>query len=183
MPEWIQINSIEPRRTMRARPTWRRRMYKLDDFRPYLYKTTRLRQDVEEDRQRHSGERLHARGARRSRIARACWWRARRLGLYISFDDGENWKSFQLNLPVTPITDLQFHKREKELVIAHRGPLVLGPRRCADAVPAERLQRDRRCQAVPAEGYLSFRRRRRGEPRRGGRWARIRPAARWCITG
>ena len=42
-------------------------------------------------------------------------------GLYISFDDGENWKPFQLNMPVTPITDLAFHKREKELVVATQG--------------------------------------------------------------
>jgi hypothetical protein len=43
------------------------------------------------------------------------------IGLFISFDDGENWKSFQLNLPITPITDMQFHKREKELVIGTEG--------------------------------------------------------------
>src|SRR5947209_728550 len=35
--------------------------------------------------------------------------------------EGENWRSFQLNLPVTPITDMQFHKREKELVIGTEG--------------------------------------------------------------
>ncbi len=42
-------------------------------------------------------------------------------GLYISFDDGANWKSFQLNLPIVPIADVAFHKREKELVIATQG--------------------------------------------------------------
>ena len=31
-------------------------------------------------------------------------------GLYISYDDGANWKNFQRNLPVTPITDLKVHK-------------------------------------------------------------------------
>ncbi|MCE2847986.1 MAG: hypothetical protein LW815_02385, partial [Chitinophagaceae bacterium] len=31
-------------------------------------------------------------------------------GLYISYDDGANWKNFQHNLPVTPITDLKVHK-------------------------------------------------------------------------
>src|SRR5262249_44606215 len=42
-------------------------------------------------------------------------------GLYLSYDDGENWKPFQLNLPVVPITDLAFHKREQELVVATQG--------------------------------------------------------------
>jgi photosystem II stability/assembly factor-like uncharacterized protein len=32
------------------------------------------------------------------------------LGLFLSWDGGKNWSSFQLNLPVTPITDLRIHK-------------------------------------------------------------------------
>jgi len=31
-------------------------------------------------------------------------------GLYISYDDGASWTSFQRNLPVTPITDLRVHQ-------------------------------------------------------------------------
>ena len=27
-------------------------------------------------------------------------------GMYVSFDDGNNWQAFQLNLPIVPITDL-----------------------------------------------------------------------------
>ena len=42
-------------------------------------------------------------------------------GIYVSFDDGANWQSMQFNLPVTPITDLAIHKREKELVAATQG--------------------------------------------------------------
>jgi hypothetical protein len=41
--------------------------------------------------------------------------------MYVSFDDGANWQSMQFNLPVTPITDLAIHKREKELVAATQG--------------------------------------------------------------
>src|SRR5262249_47776939 len=42
-------------------------------------------------------------------------------GIYISFNDGENWQSLQLNLPVVPITDIAIHKREKDLVVATQG--------------------------------------------------------------
>src|ERR1035438_3493398 len=42
-------------------------------------------------------------------------------GMYVSFNGGDNWQSFQLNLPVVPITDLAFQKREKELVVATQG--------------------------------------------------------------
>ena len=40
-------------------------------------------------------------------------------GLFVSFDDGENWQAFQQNLPVTPITDIKIH--EKDLVMSTMG--------------------------------------------------------------
>ena len=40
-------------------------------------------------------------------------------GMYISFDDGTNWKKFQLNLPETPITDLTI--KENDLIVATQG--------------------------------------------------------------
>src|SRR5947209_8806032 len=41
--------------------------------------------------------------------------------MYISFEDGERWQSFQLNLPYVPITDPAIHKRDKDLVVATQG--------------------------------------------------------------
>jgi hypothetical protein len=32
--------------------------------------------------------------------------------MFISFDNGRQWQSFQLNLPVTPVTDLRVHKQD-----------------------------------------------------------------------
>ena len=40
-------------------------------------------------------------------------------GMYISFDDGASWKSFQLNLPEVPITDLAI--KNNDLVVATQG--------------------------------------------------------------
>lgn len=40
-------------------------------------------------------------------------------GMFISFDDGLSWQSFQQNLPVTPITDLKVH--EGDLVMSTMG--------------------------------------------------------------
>ena len=42
-------------------------------------------------------------------------------GLFYSLNDGETWSSLQLNLPIVPITDLQFHKRDKDLVVGTQG--------------------------------------------------------------
>lgn len=40
-------------------------------------------------------------------------------GIYISFDNGSTWQSFQLNLPRTPVTDLRVHRQD--LIVATQG--------------------------------------------------------------
>ena len=30
--------------------------------------------------------------------------------MYVSYDDGKNWESLQLNLPVTPVTDIKIYR-------------------------------------------------------------------------
>ena len=40
-------------------------------------------------------------------------------GLYVSFDAGDNWQRFQLNLPVSPIYDLKL--KGTDLVVATHG--------------------------------------------------------------
>ncbi|MFB3069528.1 MAG: WD40/YVTN/BNR-like repeat-containing protein, partial [Gemmatimonadales bacterium] len=40
-------------------------------------------------------------------------------GMFVSFDDGANWQSLQLNLPATPVTDMRVH--QKDLVISTMG--------------------------------------------------------------
>ena len=46
-------------------------------------------------------------------------------GMFISFDDGENWEAFQQNLPVTPITDIKIHRNDLVLSTMGRGFFVL----------------------------------------------------------
>ncbi len=40
-------------------------------------------------------------------------------GIYVSFDNGDHWQSFQMNLPVTPVTDMKI--AHKDLVISTQG--------------------------------------------------------------
>jgi hypothetical protein len=40
-------------------------------------------------------------------------------GMYLSIDDGAHWQSFQRNLPVTPVTDIQLH--QGDLVLSTQG--------------------------------------------------------------
>ena len=44
-------------------------------------------------------------------------------GIYVSFDNGGHWQSFQLNLPVTPVTDIKM--AHKDLMLSTQGRSLL----------------------------------------------------------
>ncbi|MCZ6915155.1 MAG: hypothetical protein O7I93_00125 [Gemmatimonadetes bacterium] len=46
-------------------------------------------------------------------------------GMFVSFDDGERWQSFQQNLPATPITDIKVHQQDLVLSTMGRGFWIL----------------------------------------------------------
>lgn len=118
MPEWAQINSIEPHPTEPGGLYVAATRYKLDDFRPYLYKTldygktwTQITNGID---RKHFTRVIRA-DAKRPGLLFA----GTESGLYISLDDGKNWKSFQCNLPIVPVTDLAL--KENDLIVATQG--------------------------------------------------------------
>jgi photosystem II stability/assembly factor-like uncharacterized protein len=120
LPEWIQINSIEASPHDAATAYFAATMYKSDDFRPYLYKTSDYGKTWKKI---VSGipDNAFTRVIREDPNRRGLLYAGTETGIYVSFNDGENWQSLQLNLPVVPITDIAIHKREKDLVIATQG--------------------------------------------------------------
>ena len=46
-------------------------------------------------------------------------------GVFISWDDGDHWQSFSLNLPPTPVTDLQVHDNDLTISTFGRGLWIL----------------------------------------------------------
>jgi photosystem II stability/assembly factor-like uncharacterized protein len=120
MPEWIQINSLEASSFDPGTAYVAATMYKFDDNRPYLYKTA----DYGKSWKKITNgipDTAFTRVIREDPNKRGLLYAGTETGLYLSFDDGANWQSLQLNLPVVPITDLAVHKREKELVAATQG--------------------------------------------------------------
>ncbi len=118
MPEWIQINSIEPDPFNPGGLYVAATMYKWDDFRPYLYKTKdygrtwqKITNGIAED---HFTRVIRADPERPGLL-----YAGTESGLYISFDDGEHWQRFQLNLPIVPITDLAI--KGTDLIVATQG--------------------------------------------------------------
>ncbi|HUJ50692.1 MAG TPA: hypothetical protein VLW25_10850 [Bryobacteraceae bacterium] len=120
LPQWIQINSIEASPFDAGTAYFAATMYKLDDFRPYLYKTTDYGKSwARIDSGIPPG--AFTRVIREDPNRRDLLVAGTETGMFVSFNGGTLWRSFQLNLPVVPITDLAFQKREKELVVATQG--------------------------------------------------------------
>lgn len=92
--------------------------YKLGDRRPYLYRTSDGGQSwkaiVGGIDPAHFTRALRADPARRGVL-----YAGTERGLYLSVDDGERWRAFQLNLPQVPITDLAV--RDGDLIAATQG--------------------------------------------------------------
>lgn len=120
MPEWIQINSLDASSHDAGTAYVAATMYKWDDFKPYLYKTS----DYGKTWKKITNgipDGAFTRVIREDPNKRGLLYAGTETGMYVSFDDGENWQSLQSNLPVTPITDLAVHKREKDLVASTQG--------------------------------------------------------------
>jgi photosystem II stability/assembly factor-like uncharacterized protein len=120
LPEWIQINSFEASPHDAATAYFAATMYKSDDFRPYLYKTSDYGKTWKKI-VNGIPDSAFTRVIREDPNRRGLLYAGTETGIYVSFNDGENWQSLQLNLPVTPITDIALHKRDKDLVVATQG--------------------------------------------------------------
>ena len=94
--------------------------YKFNDFIPHIYKT-----DDYGDSWKHVTDGIapdaHVRVVREDPVRRGLLYAGTETGLYVSWDDGEQWQSLQLNMPVTPITDLKIQERYNDLVAATQG--------------------------------------------------------------
>ncbi len=118
LPEWTMINSIEPSPYDDGGCYFAATSYKLGDYRPYLYKTndygktwTKIVNGIADD---HFTRVVRADPKRRGLL-----YAGTESGMYISFDDGASWSSFQLNLPIVPITDLAI--KNDNLIAATQG--------------------------------------------------------------
>ena len=118
MPEWTMINSIEASPFEAGGAYVAATAYKNDDYTPYLYKTSNYGKSWSLIT---SGiDIMHfTRVVRADPDRKGLLYAGTESGMYISFDDGGYWSSFQLNLPIVPVTDLAI--KDKDLIIASQG--------------------------------------------------------------
>jgi len=118
LPEWAQINSIEAHPFAPGGLYVAATRYKSDDFKPYLLKTTDYGKSWKLITKGIDSSHF-TRVIRADPNRRGLLYAGTESGMYISFDDGESWKPFQLNLPVVPVTDLAV--KGNDLIVATQG--------------------------------------------------------------
>ena len=94
--------------------------YKSDDNKPYIFKTadygkswTLITNGLNQN--------TYNRCVREDPTNRGILYAGMETGIMISFNDGAQWESLQLNLPNTPVHDIQVQTKENDLVIATHG--------------------------------------------------------------
>jgi len=117
VPESI-INVVEPSPHDPAKAYFAAAGYKMNDFTPYLFRTNDYGQTWEKIVDGIPGN-TFARSIREDPDREGLLYAGTENGLFISFDDGANWQSFQQNLPQVPITDLRV--RQQDLIVATQG--------------------------------------------------------------
>ncbi len=118
LPEWMMFNSIDPDPFRKGACYVAGTRYKLGDFKPYLYHVTDYGQNWRDITQGIDEEHF-TRVVRADSKKEGLLYAGTETGMYISFDDGNNWKLFQLDLPIVPITDLII--KNDNLVVATQG--------------------------------------------------------------
>ena len=115
---YTRINIIEPSPHDAGTAFAAVNRYQLDDFHPYIYKTT----DYGKTWQAIANgipERSFVRTVREDPKRPNLLYAGTETGVYFSADGGNHWQSLQLNLPIVPITDLTV--KDNDLIASTQG--------------------------------------------------------------
>lgn len=118
LPEWSMIHMIEPSPHHPATVYVAATRYKLDDYRPLLYKTDDFGRTWEKITNGISSDDF-TRVIRVDPINPGLLYAGTETGVYVSFNDGFSWNSLQINLPVVPIYDMEV--KNNDLILATHG--------------------------------------------------------------
>ena len=117
-PKLNMINSIDISLFKKGKAYVAATSYKFGDYNPYLYKTedygknwTLITNGIKSN--------YYTRVIRSDKKREGLLYSGTEWGMYISFDDGNSWKPFQLNLPITSIRDLKI--KDNDLIVATHG--------------------------------------------------------------
>lgn len=120
MPEWGTVNRIELSAHYPGRAFIAVHRYRLDDFRPYIFRTNNYGKSWTLITDRNGIPSHHfVRVVREDPVRRGLLYAGTEFGMYVSFNDGKSWQSLQLNLPAVQIADMVI--KDDDLVVATHG--------------------------------------------------------------
>jgi photosystem II stability/assembly factor-like uncharacterized protein len=118
LPEWSLISILEPSPHDAATAYFAATRYKLDDFAPYLFKTTDFGATWSQINDGIPTEDF-TRVIREDPEREGLLFAGTETGIYVSADGGQQWRRFEAGVPVTPIHDLAI--KRGDLVVATHG--------------------------------------------------------------
>ena len=121
LPTGGRVQYIEPSPHRRGSAYYAVYRYLLGDYQPYIYRTddygkTWMRLT---DGKNGIPEDWPTRVVREDPDREGLLYAGTEFGMFISFDNGAHWQSFQLNLPNVPVTDIKLHR--KDLIVSTQG--------------------------------------------------------------
>ena len=121
MPEEGTVNMFDLSPTRPGRVLMAVYRYRDNDFRPYIFRTDNYGESWEllTDGKNGIPADHFVRVVREDPDREGLLYAGTEFGMFASFDAGKHWQEFQLNLPVTPITDLLVYR--KDLVVSTQG--------------------------------------------------------------
>jgi photosystem II stability/assembly factor-like uncharacterized protein len=124
MPEWSMVSIIDPSTHNAGSAYMAIDRHRLDDYRPYAYKTkdfgktwTAISEGLPQDSYVHV--------VRQDPLRPNLLYAGTETGVWVSFDDGGQWQSLQLNLPTSPVYDLVVKGNDLAVATHGRGFWVL----------------------------------------------------------
>ena len=121
LPDLATVYAVEPSAHDAGRAFVAAARYLLDDFRPYVFRTDDYGRTwtLLTDGTNGIPAKEFVRVIREDPVRKGLLYAGTELGMYMSLDDGRNWRSLQLNLPAVPVTDIDVH--DADLVLSTNG--------------------------------------------------------------
>jgi len=117
MPPEGRVQNIDPSPHDAGKAYVAAYRFLLDDYEPYIFKTEDYGQTWTRLTDGTNGIPIDypTRVVREDPDREGLLYAGTEFGMFISFDDGAHWQSFQMNLPATPVTDIKVYRKDLAL--------------------------------------------------------------------
>ena len=105
LPKWTRISIIEPSRFAPGTMYFAANRYEMDDFAPYLYRTTDYGKTWTKIVTGIPGNEF-TRAIREDLVRPGLLYAATERSMYVSYDAGDHWMSLKRNLPPVPVHEI-----------------------------------------------------------------------------